>query len=387
MKILIINGGSTSIKYTLFKVSPLNGMEGEKIFSGVFQKKDTQFYFENTPISERDFCYSFNYFFDFLITSEILNDIIEIKKYGLRIVHGGKFLNKTVRINKTVLEKIKKTTKLAPLHNPVSLKIIKQIYKLNAKAKIYAVFDTSFHQTIPNYAHLYGLPQKISKDYQIKKYGFHGIVCQAILYDIEYFFDELPTNIIICHLGGGCSVTAIKNGESMDTSMGFTPLSGVLMTTRSGDIDAGIITYLKNELQISTKKVLQLLNQKSGLYGLTGFGDMKKIIQKAQKGNKNCLLAIDIFIYKIVKYIFTYYGVLQGLDVLVFSGGIGFGSAFIRKKIIKNLEILGFLVEEKKNENICENITDISAKKSLGKTLVIRDDENQEIIRQILKFS
>ncbi len=339
---LIINPGSTSIKYSLFK-------NNTKLKEFDFNKSE-------------DFLESFRNLIQILIKDNYINNIIDIKKYGIRIVHGGNYFKEATLINKNNIKILEKTSELAPLHNPLALEIIKEIWKQNKTAKIYGVFDTSFHQTIPEYASTYAIPRKLSEDYHIQKYGFHGIACQSILTKIKKEFKNLPNKIVICHLGGGSSITAIKNGESIDTSMGFTPLEGLIMTTRSGDLDNGVLMYLSETLKIPNDKLLTILNSDSGVYGVTGIKDMETITEKAQKGNKLCKLAIEMFVYRIIKYIFSYYGVLEGINTLVFSGGIGEHSSYIREKICKKLKTI-----------------------DIKEFLILKANEDEEILRQILK--
>ena len=331
MKTLVLNPGSESLKGALFEN----------------KKKIAEFRIKKSK-------YSFN---DAL---KLIPKLSGDMKIGIRIVHGGKFFSKPTLIGKKEIKKLEELSTLAPLHNKPALKIIKEIKKLFSKVRIYGVFDTAFHSTLPEYASTYAIPRELSKKFHIKKYGFHGIACQNILRQIKKKEGKLLGKIIVCHLGGGASVTAIRNGKSVDTSMGFTPLEGLMMMTRAGDLDDGVVNFLAHKLKQKPDQILEILNKKSGVYGLTGEKNFAKVVQKAKKGDKWCKLAIEIFIYRIVKRVFAYYGVLQGLDALVFSGGIGAGSAYVRKKICKALSIL-----------------------DIHKTFVIRVDEEEEIFRQI----
>ncbi len=340
MKLLTINPGSTSAKYSLFDDQKL-------ITVGQFRKKEANFTFDDQEISEKEFQKSFAYFIQHLIDQNHLRSLEEIQKIGIRIVHGGNRFQSPTLIDNQVFEELKELSVLAPLHNPPALKIIKQIWDQTRDVEIYGIFDTAFHTTIPEVAKTYAIPKDLAESHQIQKYGFHGIACQSVLHQVKKDLGKLPPNIIICHLGGGASITAVKNGESIDTSMGFTPLEGIMMISRSGDLDPGIMNYLEKNAGLSGEEVLEILNKKSGIKGITDTDDMKLVVEKAEAGDQICKLAVEMFVYRIVKYIFAYYGVLQGLDLITFSGGIGVGSEPIRDKITEKLKILGFPEDKK----------------------------------------
>jgi acetate kinase len=313
MKILALNPGSETIKGAFF-------VDGKKL---------QQFESSNTEN----------------LLAEIKKDLglksfSEIDRIGVRIVHGGNKFTKPTLIGAKELKELKKLTELAPLHNKPALRLIEAIKKVSPKVKIYGIFDTAFHRSIPDFAATYAIPYALTKKYDIKRFGFHGIACENILRQIKARTKKLPKRMVICHLGGGASITAVKNGKSVDTSMGFTPLEGLMMVTRSGDIDAGLVAYLARKLG-GVEKALEVLNHRSGIAGLTGKEDFAAVRKLARKGNRLCRLAVEIFVYRIVKYICSYYGVLGGLDALVFSGGIGFNSLEIRQKVLRKLKLLG----------------------------------------------
>lgn len=353
MKTIIINPGSTSVKYALFHGD-------DEVAFCHFKKIDNKYRFNGVRIKKADYEDSFRYFRGYLKGKGLLKNSKEITKVGVRIVHGGNYFTEPVVINNSVLKKIDKLSELAPLHNPFALSIIDQVKRKLPKVKITAVFDTAFHQTIPAYSSTYPIPLHISHKLGIKRYGFHGIACQWALRQIKKKFKKIPKNVVICHLGGGASITAVKNGKSIDTSMGFTPLEGLMMTTRSGDIGAGIIEYLsKNK---SVDEVVEMLNKKSGFYGIAGTKDVKKIVDKAVRGDKKCKLALEMFVYRLVKYIYSYSGAMQGLDLVVFSGGMGEGSSIIRNIVTKELKPLGItsknvmVVHTEEAKEIFENL-------------------------------
>jgi len=313
--ILILNCGSQSIKWKLFDKNLRLKKKGKK---EVF----------NTRNFRRD------------LKKELSSIEEDINIVGHRVVHGGERFRKPTEITKQVLKELEKFNKLAPLHNPFNVLGIKIARKIFPKSKQIAVFDTEFYANLPKKAYIYPLPEEIRKKYGFRRFGFHGIsheyVAKEAAKKINKPFEKLK--IITCHLGGGSSITAIKNGRAIDTSMGFTPMEGIVMMTRSGDIDPGIILELAKNF--SFKKINEILNFKSGLKGISGSEDMLEILKKAKKGNKKARLALEIFAYRVQKYIGAYYAVLGGCDLLVFTGAIGSGSAKIRNMICRNLTIL-----------------------------------------------
>ena len=317
--------------------------------------------------------------------------LIEIKKLNIasfhhldaciiRIVHGGTHFQQPFHITAAALTYLKKTTELAPLHNAPALTVITTLRQLFPKTKLYGICDTAFHATIPHHASTYALPRDLVKKYSLKKYGFHGIVCQDILHS----FTKIPKKIIICHLGGGCSITAIRDGASIDTTMGFTPLAGVPMMTRSGDIDAGLIHYLSHHQHITSRHMQDILYHQSGMHGLTGTSDMQEILQTAEQGSTPHLLALDHFIYQITLRISSYIGALGGLDALVFSGGIGAGSPTLRQRICDQLKFFGIKIDQQKNKHPIATLTKISTPNSRITLYATKIDEAAEMVRQIM---
>lgn len=263
----------------------------------------------------------------------------QISKVGHRVVHGGKKFREPISITPSILKELQKYNKLAPLHNPFNILGIKTALKIFPKAKQIAVFDTGFYKDLPEQAYSYPLPLSITKRYGFQRFGFHGISHQ---YTSELAAKKVgrpfkKLKIISCHLGGGASITAIKNGKAIDTSMGFTPLEGLVMMTRAGDIDPGLVLELTKVL--SPQRTDEILNYQSGLKGICGLSDMREVLKKAKQGNKQAALALKIFVYRIQKYIGAYFTVLGGCDILVFTGAIGAGSSKIRQMICGNLKI------------------------------------------------
>lgn len=320
MKILVINSGSSSIKYKLFE------MPGEHlILKGALEHIGE----EGSEVS--------NHYSGLKI---ILEKIEKVDAIGHRVVHGAEKFKKPVLINKKVISGIKQCCAIAPLHNPANLAGILACQKILTGIKQVAVFDTAFHQTLPEHAFIYGLPYEYYQKLGVRKYGFHGTSHEYVTNEASRMLKKplKKLKLITCHLGNGCSITAVNYGKSIDTSMGFTPLEGLVMGTRCGDVDPALITHLIHKKRIDTKEMDRVLNKESGLKGISGISnDMRMLEAKALLGNKRAKLAIDIFIYRIRKYIGAYLTVLNGLDALVFTAGIGENQVSVRNNICRDL--------------------------------------------------
>ncbi len=345
MSILVINSGSTSLKYKLFnnKLKVLN----KGLIEGIGGKVKNH----HQALS--------------LALLNLKSQIKDIKVVGHRVVHSGGQFSKPTKINQKILDKLQKYNQLAPLHNPPNLEGIKACFKLLPRIPNIAVFDTAFYHNLPEKAYIYGLPYYYQK-YNLRRFGFHGISHQYVTQEAAHKLKKplKNLNLITCHLGGGASITAIKNGKAVDTSMGFTPLEGLLMMTRPGDIDSGLLLFLAEKENLSFKKLAEILNHQSGVLGISGISDdMREVLKHAKKGNRKARLALDIFCYRVQKYIGAYFAILSKVDALVFTGAIGFGSKEIRNKITKDLKILKGV-----------------------KVLVISTDEEFQIAQEVLKF-
>jgi acetate kinase len=320
VKILVINCGSSSIKYQLFS------MPQSKIISkGIIEK-----------IGEKGSLVKDHY----SGLKIILERVDGVSAVGHRVVHGAETFKRPVLINKKVIRKIRECCEIAPLHNPANLAGILACKKLLPSVKQVAVFDTAFHQTIPDYAYIYGLPYVYYKKLGIRKYGFHGTSHHYVAHEaakkLKVPLEKLK--IITCHLGNGCSITAVNRGRSVDTSMGFTPLEGLVMGTRCGDIDPALVTYLMHKKRLDVYQIDKVLNKASGLKGISGVSnDMRTLEQKIRQGNKRAKLARDIFIYRIKKYIGAYAAIMQGCDAVVFTAGIGENQKGIRERICSGI--------------------------------------------------
>ncbi len=387
MKILVINAGSSSIKYQLYRMP-----DGDVLAKGVVEKigeegsKLSHFYNEKTYSLETkvgDHVKGMELILDTLVSRDVgvIEDIAEINAVGHRVVHGGEEFTGSVIIDDDVIASIEKFADLAPLHNPPNLIGIKAARNKLPNAKQVACFDTAFHTTIPPVAYIYALPYELYEKYRVRRYGFHGTSHRYVARRAAQMMgkDKYGVNLITCHLGNGCSITAVKNGKSVDTSMGLTPLEGVVMGTRSGDFDPAILFYLADK-GYDIKSLNTLCNKKSGLLGISGISnDMRNLSKLSEKGNARAKLAIDIFCYRIKKYIGTYTAVLNTVDAVVFTGGIGENVPDVRAGVCSDLTQLGIELDPEKNKTTLQKEGEINTKNSTVKILVIPTDEESAI--------
>jgi len=315
-------------------------------------------------------------------TIGVIKDPSEIHVVGHRVVHGGESFAATTIITSGVKDKIKKLFPLAPLHNPPNYLGINVAEKLFAGAKQVAVFDTAFHQTIPEVAYRYAVPSNFYYEYGIRVYGFHGTSHKYVSRKAIEHLKKDHTKVITIHLGNGCSMAAILDGKSIETSMGFGPMNGLIMGTRCGDIDQSVIFYLVNQLGYDIENVNALLNNKSGMIGLTGLSDMRDIREKIENGDKQALIAYHMYAYRIKKYIGSYTAVLNGLDAIVFTGGVGENDRFMRQLCSSGLDYLGIQLDDVKNNRRLKGFHEIHATNSRVKILVVPTDEELEIATQ-----
>jgi len=311
-----------------------------------------------------------------------ITDVNEIDAVGHRVVHGGTAFSETTIITQDVKDKIGDLSQLAPLHNPHNLEGILIAEELFPNAKQVAVFDTAFHQTIPLKARKYAIPDEFYTKHGIQLYGFHGTSHKYVTEKAISFLDKKVAKIISIHLGNGCSITAVHNGKSMDHSLGFAPSNGLIMGSRSGDIDHSMIFYLVESLGYSLREVNDLLNKKSGMLGLTGYSDLREIQAKANEGDAKCRLALEMNAYRIKKYIGAYSSVLNGLDVLIFTAGIGENSSYLRELVCSEMDFLGIDLDMQKNAQKSHGIREIQNDSSRVKILVIPTNEELEIAKQ-----
>jgi acetate kinase len=312
----------------------------------------------------------------------VIQDPADIDAVGHRVVHGGESFAATTIITDEVKEKIKELFSLAPLHNPANYIGIQVAEKIFTKAKQIGVFDTAFHQTMPARAYRFAIPQSFYKENHIRAYGFHGTSHRYVSKQANAYLNNPNAKVITIHLGNGSSMAAVDAGKSIDTTMGFGPVGGLIMGTRSGDIDAAVIFHMIEQMGYSAKEVSDLLNKKSGMVGLTGMSDMRDIKALIDQGDKNADLAFDLYAYRIKKYIGAYAAALNGLDAIVFTAGVGENASDIRKRVCTDMQFLGIKMDEAKNEIRSSEIRAINTPESAVKILVIPTNEELEIVQQ-----
>jgi len=393
MRILVLNSGSSTIKYKLFDQSADYCL----LASGTAERiglDDSFLRYQKHNQQEEMFVQPFvDHRMAFQTIFESLRDFVsgsqksgtDIDAIGHRIVHGGsEFLDCTL-VNDDVVQSIEKYSRFAPLHNPANAAGIELCKGLLPGVPNVAVFDTALHQTIPAKAFLYGLPSELYKKHGIRKYGFHGIshgyVAEKAANTIGRPLEDLK--VVTCHLGNGCSITAFNGAQSVDTSMGLTPLEGIMMATRSGDIDPSVVLYLTEDLGLSSEEVRTLLNKKSGLLGLCGQSDMRDVSELADKGDKQAQTAVEIFVYRIQKCIGACIAALNGVDAIVFTAGIGENSPQLRAKILENFGYMGVEIDETKNK---ENAIMFSTPNSNVLAMTVPTDEELVIARETYRI-
>ena len=392
MKIVVINSGSSSIKYQLIEMPDQKvicsgmvdriGLETSN-FSYVTNKVKVE---ETLPIASHKI--GLEKIAKMLMDDEIgvIKSTKEIQAVGHRVVHGGSSFSAPTLITTEVKDEIRKLCEIAPLHNPAHLEGIIVAEEIFVEAKQIIVFDTAFHQTMPEVAYKYAIPNHFLTENKLRVYGFHGTSHKYVSEKaIEYLKSQNKPyqNIITVHLGNGCSITAVKDGKCIDTSMGFTPISGLIMGTRSGDIDASVLFYMMKELNYTVDELSTLLQKQSGMLGLTGFSDLREIEAKAGEGNKECQLALDMNAYRIRKYIGSYTAALNGLDAIVFTAGIGENSSLMRKLVCADMDFYGLQLDDAVNEVRSKEIREINTPESKTKILVIPTNEEIEIANQV----
>jgi acetate kinase len=384
MKILVLNSGSSSIKYqfidTNFKEALAKGqVERIGMSSAVLTHapKDKE---KIKIVGEiLDHTIAIEYVLAVLLSQNhgVIKDRSEIDAVGHRVVHGGEDFSGSVLITDKVMEVLKENIEIAPLHNPANIKGVKAAQAHLPNCPQVGVFDTAFHAKMPPYAYLYGIPYELYRRYKIRRYGFHGTSHRFVALKAAEMlgrpYEELK--IITAHLGNGGSLAAINMGISVDTSMGFTPLEGLIMGTRSGDLDPSIVTYVMGKEGLDVREMNALLNKHSGLVGVSGeSSDMRELEQAVEEGNKRAKNAFNLYTYRIKKYVGSYIAALGGLDALVFTGGIGENSVAVRKAVCENMQYLGLEIDLQKNESV-KGQMDISAENSKAKVLVIPTNE------------
>ncbi len=385
-KILVINSGSTTVKFQLFKMDDNThevitkgvvdriGLDGSKI---VVKGSGEHDFTLQTPI--KDHKEAIKAILDYL-SNKYIKNASEISAVGHRMGHGGEYFDKSVIIDKDVMEKIYDTVPLLPLHGPAFVHGLEAITEILPNVVQVATFDSAYHQSLEKSAYTYAIPQEFYKNDRIRRYGFHGTSHKYASKVAEEYLGK-KGKFICCHLGGGASITAIKDGKSIDTTMGYTPSAGIPMATRAGDMDPYIPLHIMKTQNKTPDEVNQMMNKQSGLFGLSGgYSDMRDLVSRANEGDENCAFAIDAFVYSILKTVGSYIAVLGGLDALIFTAGIGENSNVVRQKLCEKLAYLGLFIDDDKN-NTRPAPLDISSANSKIKVLVIPADEELMIAK------
>ncbi len=395
MKIFILNSGSSSIKYQLILMPEKKviakgivekiGLEGSAI---IHKANEMEIRFEKKI---GDHTEGIKTVFEILTNDEAgsIKSVDEIEAVGHRVVHGGEDFSGSVIIDDEVIKALVKNIDLAPLHNPPNLEGIYAINKLLPDVPQVGVFDTAFHQTMPPHSYMYALPYRLYEDFKIRRYGFHGTshkyvshrACEVLGLDIN------KIKIITCHLGNGSSIAAVKNGKSVDTSMGLTPNEGLIMGTRTGDIDAGAVLFIMDKEKLDLNGMNKLINKESGVLGISGISpDMRELEDAAVKGNERAKLALDMFHYRIRKYIGAYTAAMGGVDLIIFTGGIGENADTSREQICKNMEYMGLKFDNQKNKGLRSKEELINSEDSKVMVMVVPTDEEMAIAMETARL-
>lgn len=393
MKILVINAGSSSLKYQLIDMQTEGvvakgqceriGIEGSVLTQKV-PGKDELIVKKPMPTHVE----AIQMVLDALVDEKFgaVKSMDEINAVGHRVVHSAEDFNCSVVIDDEVMSVIRNNTDLAPLHQPANIMGIEACRKVMPDTPMVAVFDTAFHSTMPEYAYLYGVPYEAYKDWKVRRYGFHGTSHKFVSQQAAKFLGKDPKDlkIVTCHLGNGSSITAVDGGKSVDTSMGFTPLEGVPMGTRSGDIDAAVIEYLMAKGNMTAAEVVTYLNKKSGMLGISGISsDFRDLCAAANEGNRRAQLALDVFSYRVKKYVGAYIAAMNGCDCIVFTGGVGEHTEIVREKVAGELSFFGVKLDHQLNNNGQRGIErEISTPDSKVKVLIIPTNEELVIARE-----
>ncbi|MDF2067882.1 acetate kinase [Bacillus sp. Cr_A10] len=391
--ILAINAGSSSLKFQLLKMP-----EEEVIAKGLIERIGlSEPIFTMTTESGRtqliehveNHTQAVKLIIRQLLEKDVIHSLEDIHGVGHRVVHGGEVYSDSILIDEKVMDKLDELSELAPLHNPANITGIREVAKELPHVPAVAVFDTAFHQTMPESSYLYSIPYDYYKKYGIRKYGFHGTSHKFVAYRAAEMLNRPieTTRFISCHLGNGASIAAINRGKSIDTSMGFTPLAGVTMGTRSGNLDPALIPYLMEKTGKSAEEVLDILNKKSGMLGVSGFSsDLRDIVNEASKGNDRAQLALDVFANRIHKYIGSYAARMNGVDAIIFTAGIGENSSVIREKVLSGLQFMGVYMDPDLNK-ILGKETFINYPHSPVKVIVIPTNEEIMIARDTMRLA
>ena len=390
MKVLVINCGSTSLKYQL-----IDSRSEEVLAAGLCERIGIDGRMTHTPsggdtVVKNDPLPDHGAAIQSVLSAltdkahGVISSLSEIGAVGHRLVHGGEKFAASVIINDEVIAEVEACNDLAPLHNPANLIGVRACRQIMPDVPMVGVFDTAFHQTMPPKAYLYGIPHQYYQEHKVRRYGFHGTSHNYVSQRVHHLAELDPDNsrVIVCHLGNGASVTAVKNGKSVDTSMGLTPLEGLIMGTRSGDLDPGVIEYIAKKEHLTLEEVLKVLNKESGVLGLSGVSsDFRDLTEAMEQGNEQAAVAVEAFCYRVAKHIGAYTAALNGVDAIVFTAGIGENAAHIRSMVCDYLGFLGITIDEEKNA-VRGKETEISTPDSKVSVFVIPTNEELAIARE-----
>ena len=393
MNVLVLNCGSSSIKYQLLNMA---GEEHQLVAKGLIERiglndgilthkpsgKDSFEKVDDIP----DHTVGINLILDAITDPNhgVIKSLSEISAVGHRVAHGGEFFSKSVLVDEEVKAGIEKCIELAPLHNPANLKGILSMEKLLPTVPQVAVFDTSFHQTMPEKAYLYAIPYHFYTDYKIRRYGFHGTSHKFVAEKACALegMDFNNSKIITCHLGNGASITAIKDGKSFETSMGFTPVDGLIMGTRCGSVDPGVLLYIADKQNLNLKGVNDLINKESGVAGISGISsDMRDLENAAAEGNERAILALDMYYHRVIKFVGAYAAAMNGVDMIIFTGGIGENDTILREKVSTGLSFMGVDFDSAANKGVRGKDKVLTTPTSKVKVMTITTDEELVIAR------
>ena len=390
MKILVINAGSSSLKYQL-----INMVDESVILKGVCERitftggQLTQKTFDGRQCIIKQDMPTHKEAMEIVLKAMLdkengaLNSIDEISAVGHRVLHSGEDFHSSVVIDDEVIAICEKNAELGPLHMPGNIACIKSCREVMPGVPMVAVFDTTFHSTMPAKAYMYGIPYSVYEQYKIRKYGFHGTSHKFVSEETIKLLGKKDSKIVVCHLGNGSSISAVKDGKCQDTSMGFTPLEGLVMGTRSGDIDPAAVEFLRAKLNLSPEEVVNYLNKKCGILGVSELSsDLRDLTAAAEQGNEKARLALEILAYRVKKYVGSYIAVLGGVDAIVFTGGIGEHSELVRGLVMEGMEYCGAKFDEKKNQEYSSDIGFLNTDDSKVKIIVLPTNEELSIARE-----
>ena len=390
MKILVVNAGSSSLKYQLIDMADesviLKGVCERITFNGGILTQKT--FDDRKVVIEQDMPThkeAMELVLKAMLDKEngALNSIDEISAVGHRVLHSGEDFHSSVVIDDEVIAICEKNAELGPLHMPGNIACIKSCREVMPGVPMVAVFDTTFHSTMPAKAYMYGIPYSVYEQYKIRKYGFHGTSHKFVSEETIKLLGKKDSKIVVCHLGNGSSISAVKDGKCQDTSMGFTPLEGLVMGTRSGDIDPAAVEFLRAKLNLSPEEVVNYLNKKCGILGVSELSsDLRDLTAAAEQGNEKARLALEILAYRVKKYVGSYIAVLGGVDAIVFTGGIGEHSELVRGLVMEGMEYCGAKFDEKKNQEYSSDIGYLNTDDSKVKIIVLPTNEELSIARE-----